>query len=452
TRLGGQQTIPVGNARGEMSPLKRRRIPRGRAAGLCHNCQSTALPCQWTRTFPFAMTSPRSLNMPHRHRGLPMGRVRGHLHLILQVIVLVAGLLAMIVNTMPSLGSETRLALSFVLWGCLGVFAGEWAVKAWPKPDPAAAAKYIRSSRGVIDLLCIVPIPAALLLGVPASLAWLLASLWLFKLAAWTPGLSLLRRVIVLEARPLVSVLVIFLVVLLLSSVALYLLERTDQPEHFGSLPLALWWAVTTLTGTGYGDSIPHTAVGRMIAGVVMICGLGVAGLWTGILATGFAAEYRRRAFVRNWDLVTRVPFLRNLDPPSIIELTHMLRHIDVAEGIVVVRQGRPGDCMYFVADGEVEVLVEPQPIRLGPGSFFGEIALLTGGPRMATVVTTAPSTLLSLEVADFRAFTAHHPHLAEEVAAEAARRTGKAKTAESETAAISRSPAVKSEAPAGRG
>ena len=123
---------------------------------------------------------------------------------------------------------------------------------------------------------------------------------------------------------------------------------------------------------------------------------------------------------------MTRVPFLRNLDPPAIIELTHMLRRIDSAERIVVVREGRPGDCMYFVASGEVEVMVEPQPVRLGPGSFFGEIALLEGGPRTATVVTTLPSTLLSLEVADFRAFTAHQPELAREVAAEAARRASK--------------------------
>ena len=153
------------------------------------------------------------------------------------------------------------------------------------------------------------------------------------------------------------------------------------QPERFGSLPLSLWWAVTTLTTTGYGDAVPQTFLGRLIAGIVMICGLGVFGLWTGILATGFAAEHRRRDFIRNWDLVTRVPFLRNLDPPAIIELTRMLRRLDLAERTIVVRRGRPGDCMYFIASGEVEVRVEPQPIRLSAGSFFGEFALLDGRP-----------------------------------------------------------------------
>jgi voltage-gated potassium channel len=161
---------------------------------------------------------------------------------------------------------------------------------------------------------------------------------------------------------------------------------------------------------------------------MVMICGLGVFGLLTGILATGFAAEHRRRDFIRTWDLVTRVPFFRDLYPAAIVELTRMLRRLDVAERTVVVRRGRPGDCMYFIASGEVEVKLEPRPVRLGPGSFFGEMALLERGPRTATVVTTAPTTLLILDVSDFHAFTALHPDLAQTVETEAKRRASDSK------------------------
>jgi voltage-gated potassium channel len=88
---------------------------------------------------------------------------------------------------------------------------------------------------------------------------------------------------------------------------------------------------------------------------------------------------------------------------------------------------------MHFIASGEVEVQLEPRPIRLGPGSFFGEIALLEGGPRMATVVTTAPSTLLILDDSDFRAFTTLHPDLAQAVEAEATRRASSIKSEASE-------------------
>lgn len=318
--------------------------------------------------------------------------------------------------------------LEVVLWCCLGFFSVELLAKSWVGARAERPARYLFSMPWAIDVLVVLPVPVALLAGVAPETAWLLASLWMFKLAAVFPGLSMLGRIIKLEARPLAGVLIIFLIVLLLAGVALHLLERADQPDRFGSLPLSLWWAVTTLTTTGYGDAVPESALGRLIAGAIMICGLGVFGLWTGILATGYAAEHRRREFIRNWDLVTSVPFLRNLDAPSIIELTRMLRRLDVAERSVIVRRGRPGDCMYFIAAGEVEVKLEPKPIRLGAGAFFGEIALLQGGPRTATITATMPTTLLILDVTDFRAFAAHHPTLAKDVEFEANRRNAEIK------------------------
>ena len=81
---------------------------------------------------------------------------------------------------------------------------------------------------------------------------------------------------------------------------------------------------------------------------------------------------------------------------------------------------------MYFVAAGEVEVELDPQPVRLGAGAFFGELALLGSGIRNATVRTTLPTTLLILEVAEFRTFSAHHPALAQAIEAEAQRRASK--------------------------
>jgi voltage-gated potassium channel len=78
---------------------------------------------------------------------------------------------------------------------------------------------------------------------------------------------------------------------------------------------------------------------------------------------------------------------------------------------------------MYFIADGEVQVEVKPAPVRLGAGSFFGELALLGDSVRTANVSTTLPSTLLILDLADFRTLTAHHPELARAIDAEAGRR-----------------------------
>jgi len=342
---------------------------------------------------------------------------------MLECLLLAVALSAVAGLSIPGSNPTYMVGLEVFLWMCLGLFAFDLARHLWARSHTGEWREYLLSPLGLVDLLAVVPVPLALLCGAPSASAWLMGSLWVLKLTRFVPGVALLGRVIALEARPLASVLIIFIIILVFASVCLFVLERGAQPERFGSLPMSLWWAVTTLTTTGYGDSVPITPLGRLVASLVMICGLGVFGLWTGILATGFATEHRRQDFIRNWQLVTRVPLFSGLDPISAIEVARLLRRIDLAERTVVVRRGRPGDCMYFIAEGEVEVSIEPRPVKLGPGQFFGEIALLDGSPRTATVVTTRPTTLLMLGVPEFRSFAAVRPDIAELVDREAKKR-----------------------------
>ena len=340
-------------------------------------------------------------------------------------LVLAVGLVAMTALTLPELQGAAARWLSVCLWCCYAFFAIESVVRLRGRAVGGTALKHLFSPSGIVDLLGVLPVPIALVCGAEAETAWLFASLWVLKLAQDSPGFAQLGRVFVLEARPLASVLVLFLIVLFLASAAMHVIEREGQPVAFGTLPAALWWAVVTLTTTGYGDEVPQTALGHLLASVVMICGIATFGLWTGILATGFAAESRRRNFIETWDLVSKVPFFQTLDPTSITEITHMLRRVEVPERIAVIRRGRVGDCMYFIAAGEVEVDVEPTPVRLGVGAFFGELALLGDSIRTANVSTTKPSTLLILDLADFRKLMAHHSELARVIDAEGKRRLG---------------------------
>jgi CRP-like cAMP-binding protein len=80
---------------------------------------------------------------------------------------------------------------------------------------------------------------------------------------------------------------------------------------------------------------------------------------------------------------------------------------------------------MYFIVDGEVEIQVEPKPVRLGSGEFFGEMALVSGARRNATVVTTSATRLLVLDIADFRALASAKPELLDVIHQEADRRSG---------------------------
>jgi voltage-gated potassium channel len=338
-------------------------------------------------------------------------------------VAVVIGVLMLVILTVEPAYDAAHRWVNAVLWGCLGFFTFEWAVRLKHTFSAGRGWAYLFSGRGMVDAAGVLAVPLALLLGADPTTAWLFAVLWLLKVIPGVPGLRRLRRVLVLESGPLLSVLVLFLMVLFLGSVAEYVLERDVQPATFGSVPAALWWAVVTLTTTGYGDVVPITPMGRMIAAFVMICGLGVFGLWTGILATAFAAETRRDNFLRTWESVTKVPFFADLGPSAIADVTHMLRTIDLPPRAMIIRKGQQGDCMYFIASGEVEVDLPGKKVRLTEGDFFGEMALLGNNLRSANIVTTKLSKLLVLDLVDFRLLMARHPDLAETIDAEARRR-----------------------------
>jgi voltage-gated potassium channel len=340
-------------------------------------------------------------------------------------LILAVGLVAMTGFTVPEVRTAFGIWLTVCLWCCLGFFAVESGLRLRASWTAGTARRHVLSPSGLVDLLGILPVPLALLCGAEPQTAWLFASLWVLKLGQDSPGFAQLARVFMLEAKPLASVLALFLIVLFLASAAMHIIEREGQPAAFGTMPAALWWAVVTLTTTGYGDEVPRTALGHLLGSVVMICGIATFGLWTGILATGFASESRRRNFIETWDLVSKVPFFQTLDPTAITEITHMLRRVEVPERTAVIRRGRVGDCMYFIAAGEVEVDVAPTPVRLGVGAFFGELALLGDSIRTANVATTTASTLLILDLADFRTLMAHYSELARAIDAEGKRRLG---------------------------
>jgi voltage-gated potassium channel len=280
---------------------------------------------------------------------------------------------------------------------------------------------WMTTASGLFDLLG--TMPGVLDIAFSPKYASLYGFVWAFKPIRYSPGLASLQRVISRARHALLSVLLAFGIVLLAAASLAYLLERNAQPELFGSIPQALWWAIVTLTTTGYGDVTPITPAGRMLAGVVMVSGILVFALWAGILASGYADELRRREFLRTWDLVAKVPFFKNVGASVIADVARLLRARDYPMRAIIMRRGESGDCMFFIASGEVEVRLRPGTVRLGPGEFFGEIALLTGGPRNATIVAAQPCTLLTLDIVDFRQLLGRQPELARVVSEEAARR-----------------------------
>jgi voltage-gated potassium channel len=341
-----------------------------------------------------------------------------------------AGIAIMLADTVASWRQTWAGILDPAFQIVCGFFFAEYVLRLSAAPGAPGAEHRSRwrsclawaaSIGGICDLLG--ALPGVLDIVFSPAYASLLGFVWVFKLVRYAPGLTSLQRVISDARHALLSVLLGFCIVLLLAASLAYLLERRVQPEVFGSIPAALWWAIVTLTTTGYRDVIPQTAPGRVLAGTVMVSGIIVFALWAGILATGFAEETRRREFLRTWDLVAKVPFFHDVGASTIADVAGLLRPRDYPPGAVIMRRGERGDCMYFIAMGEVEVRLLPEPVHLKPGDFFGELALVTGGPRNATIVALRQCTLLSLDIVDFRELIGRQPDLARIINEEAERR-----------------------------
>ena len=178
----------------------------------------------------------------------------------------------------------------------------------------------------------------------------------LLKLVRYSPALQTLGRVIADEYRALLGALLIILVLLLFASTAAYFLEREAQPDKFGSIPAAAWWALATLTTVGYGDIVPVTPFGKVLGGLVILLGVGMIALPVAIIATGFNQESNRHQFVVTWSMIARVPLFATMDESEIAEITKLLYTRTYLPGVPIVRAGGAGDAMYLIAGGEAEV------------------------------------------------------------------------------------------------
>lgn len=353
----------------------------------------------------------------------------------LHLCVLGVGLFAVILLSIDGLPSDMRDALRYTIWTVANLFFIEYVLRLWVAPEEGryretsatmARLQWAISLPGLVALLATVPI-VMWLAGyriVGADAASIFCALWILKLGLHAPALGTLARVVSNERSPIAGVLVLFFIVLVIAATAAHLLERGRQPEAFGSLPNALWWAVVTLTTTGYGDVVPVTVGGRLVGSVLMISGISVLAIMTGVLATGFAQEERRREYLRVWEQVARVPIFAALGVVTLSEIVGKLRTRYYPSHVTIMRRGDPGDSMFFISSGECEVrLPNGGTVKLGEGAFFGEMALLERQPRSATVATARPTTLLVLYASDFYEIASRIPALAEAVEAEAKRR-----------------------------
>ena len=331
-----------------------------------------------------------------------------HLGLIALVLV---NVFAVILESVPSIEArygELFFAIEVV---SLTVFTLEYGLRLWtavehiPLHGKSAMTRRLAwacSPAAIVDLVAIAPFYLLLVTSTELRVLALLRLVRFFKVARYSSGLASLVDAVWMERRALAATLFILSGLVLVVATLMHLAERTVQPDKLGTIPDAMWWAVITLMTVGYGDVVPLTPLGKIIAGLTAILGFALLALPVGIIATAFSEVIHRREFVVTWSMVARVPIFANLDAGTIAEIMELLNSETVQKGEVIARRGERARAMYFIVAGEVEVeLREADNPRLGPGNFFGEIAILAEEQRSATVRALEETHLLVLESQD---------------------------------------------------
>lgn len=117
----------------------------------------------------------------------------------------------------------------------------------------------------------------------------------LFKLARYSEPMQTLGDVFKAKAGDLAVAFFILFIVLIFASSLMYHAEHEAQPEEFASIPTSMWWGIVTLTTIGYGDVFPVTTAGKVIAAGVAVLGIAVYAIPTGIMASAFTEELRKK-------------------------------------------------------------------------------------------------------------------------------------------------------------
>lgn len=273
---------------------------------------------------------------------------------------------------------------------------------------------YVLSPMAIIDFLAIIPFYLVTLGAPDLRFLRIFRLLRLLKLVRYSHGLSTMARVLYDERRSLTAALIIMVGATFFAATMMYFIERYEQPDEFGSIPQSLWWAIATLTTVGYGDVVPHTGLGRLVGGMVMIFGLAFYAIPIGIVASAFTSEINRRDFVIRYGLVARVPLFDGLDPETISDISRMLRAVVVEKNTVLSHVGEEADGMYFLVSGDAVAIFDDHRISIQPGSFFGEISLLRKVFRDVTVVSETTCKIMLLETHDFQHLLMMRPVLKE--------------------------------------
>lgn len=224
------------------------------------------------------------------------------------IVLIILNVIAVIIETVPAVQNDADVQefLKYFEIVSIIIFTVEYFLRVWssnhePKYRGSFVGrlKYMISPGAIIDLLAILPFYLHRIIGFDLRVLRMLRLLRffrLFRLTAYMKSARMITNIFKSRINELVLSLILVLFLIIISSSVLYFAEHL-HPENkykFTSIPATIWWAVVTLTTTGYGDMYPMTHLGKIMAGIIMLTGVAFFALPAGIITAGFLEEFRK--------------------------------------------------------------------------------------------------------------------------------------------------------------
>ncbi len=223
---------------------------------------------------------------------------------IIIITLIIINTIAVIMDTF-SLPLWLKQILDYIEVTSVLIFSVEYVLRVWTSdllyPNLSkikSRIRFIVSGMAIIDLLSILPFYLPLLIKIDLRVLRTLRIIRLFrimKLNRYTNALSAIGEVFKNKAHQLLSSMLVLIVLMIISSVLMYNVEHSAQPNQFENAFSALWWSIATLTTVGYGDIYPVTVLGKILSSIIAFLGVALVAIPTGIISAGFIEQIDKK-------------------------------------------------------------------------------------------------------------------------------------------------------------
>jgi voltage-gated potassium channel len=198
--------------------------------------------------------------------------------------LIVLSVITFSLETLPDLKPQTKTILNSIEIFCVVVFTFEYLARVYVADRKL---KFVFSFFGLIDLFAILPFYLSFGLDLRSLRVLRLFRLFrLLKLVRYNRAMRHFARAMIMAKEQIILFMGVTLVLIYFAAIGIYYFENEAQPEHFSSIFDSLWWSIITLTTVGYGDVYPITVGGRVFTFFILLIGLGIVAIPTGIISS----------------------------------------------------------------------------------------------------------------------------------------------------------------------